>query len=165
MTGSIKKVINACLLGVLFVFIVGTISLNCQELPLRYQLLFFRNDGRIWIVLPPKTTLVEIVPSTINATGRVKAYNRKGEILALDENFDGNVTISTVVKKPSLKKGKLVVTRHDEKTIGIYTPENAAFIEIINSSSGFDGVVNVRDKRKRILTSQSGLDIKITNYK
>ena len=111
------------------------------------------------------TTLVEIYPSDARKRGWVKAYNRNGEVLALDRKFHGDVNVSTSVKKPSLKKGKLVVTRHDDKSIGIYTPEDASFIEIINSTNGFDGVVNVRDRKKRILTRQTGLDIQVTNYR
>lgn len=137
----------------------------CQSPPLEYQLLFFRNDGRIWVVLPPKTTLLEIYPSIGRIQGWVKAYNRRGEVLAVDKEFNGDVQITVASNRPSLKKGKLVVTRHDETSVAIYTPENASFIEIINSRNGFDGVVNVRDRKKRLLNSESGLDLKIINMK
>ncbi len=133
--------------------------------PLKYQMLFFRNDGRVWIVIPPKTTLVEIYPSFGRRHGWVKAYNRHGDVLALDRKFHGDVQLSTSVIKPSLKRGLLVVHRHNGVSIGIYTPENASFIEILNARNGFDGVVNVRDKKKRIIARQTGLDIKIINYR
>jgi hypothetical protein len=132
--------------------------------PPRYQLLFFRNDGRMWVVLPPKTTLVEIFPTRGDDKGWVRAYNRKGQILANDLNFNGEIVITTAGQKPSLRRGQIVVTRHEGTSIGIYTPEDAAFIEIINSTSGFDGVVTVLDKKKRILVQEGGLDLKISSY-
>lgn len=133
--------------------------------PQKYQMLFFRNDGRVWIVIPPKTTMLEIYPSIGRKRGWVKAFNRWGEPLAIDYHFHGAVRLTNGVKRHSIKKGKLVAGTHDGIAVGIYTREDTHFIEVINAENGFDGVVNLRDWKKRRQATQSGIDLKITNYK
>jgi len=130
-----------------------------------YKLLFFRNDDRIWIIMPRKTTFVLVFRSFPGEKGYIKCINSKGETLAIDRSFEGDVIISNPVKRPSLRKGKLVVTRYDGDAIGFFTPENAAYIEVLNSKNGYDGVVTVMDRKKRILCRQSGLDIQIIDYR
>jgi hypothetical protein len=141
----------------------GEVNIVDQQEPLSYQLLFFKNDNRAWIIIPPRTTLVEIFPSVGKKWGWVKAYNRWGETLAVDNNFHGSIFITSAVKRPAVRHGKIVASRHDGQAVAIFTPENAAFVEIINAENGFDGVVYVRDKKKRVLSSQSGLDLRVVN--
>jgi len=132
--------------------------------PLEYRLLFFKTDNRIWIIIPPRTAVLEIFPSVAAIHGWVRAYDRHGKTLALDKMFHGDAYVSVAVKNPSVRKNLFVTTGHDKRSVMIFTPENAAFIEILNATNGFDGTVFVRDKKKHILASQSGLDIHITNF-
>lgn len=129
-----------------------------------YSLLFFRNDGRILMIMPKKTTFMMVYRSEPNKKGYVKCINRKGETLAIDRNFEGDVEVISPVSQPSLKNGRIVVTRYNGNAIGFYTPEDAAYIEIINSRNGFDGVVTIMNKKKKILCRESGLNIRITDY-
>lgn len=138
--------------------------LNDDNAP-EYSLLFFRNDGRILMIMPKKTTFMMVYRSEPNKKGYVKCINRKGETLAIDRNFEGDVEVTTPVSEPSLKEGRIVVTRYNGNAIGFYTPEDAAYIEIINSRNGFDGVVTIMNKKKKILCRESGLNIRITDYR
>ena len=139
------------------------VLLNDKNAP-EYDLLFFRNDGRIIIIMPPKTTFVMVYRSEPNKKGFVKCISAKGETLAVDRDFQGDVELITPVYEPSLRKHKIVVTRYDGKAIGFYTPEDASYIEVINARNGFDGVVTVMNKKKKILNRQTGLGIEIINY-
>ena len=137
--------------------------LNDENAP-QYSLLFFRNDGRILMIMPKKTTFMMVYRSEPNKKGYVKCINRKGETLAIDRNFEGDVEVISPVSQPSLGNGRIVVTRYNGNAIGFYTPEDAAYIEIINSRNGFDGVVTIMNKKKKILCRESGLNIRITDY-
>ncbi len=163
-----KSITRILLLMMAVVLLSGTASAwdkTYESAPLEYQLLFFRNDGRIWIVLPPRTTLVEVYPSIGGKTGWVKAYNREGKVLAKDYFFHGLVISSSLVLQPSINRGWFVVNRHDGTSVGIYTPMDASFVEIVNSRNGFDGMVRVLNRRKQVLAVQSGLHLEIINLK
>lgn len=130
-----------------------------------YSLLFFRDDNRIWIIMPPKTTFVMVYQSSGNRRGFVKCIDKNGNTLAMDPNFSGSVLLSDSASRPSLDRNRIVVTRYDGDAIGFYTPKNASFIEVINARNGFDGVVTVLDRKKRILNRQTGLDIQIVDLR
>jgi hypothetical protein len=132
--------------------------------PKRYQLLFFRHDGRVWIILPQKTSLLEIYSTNGLTQGWVAALNVWRQPLAMDTAFDGEATVSSVVQKACFPD-KIVTTIQDKRAVGIYTPKNASYIEIINAKNGFDGVVSVLDKNKKVIARQTGLDIQVINYK
>jgi len=163
-----NKIKIIVLLSVIFIFIFTTLSAYAnpdkKEIP-EYDLLFFRDDGRIWIIMPPKTTFVLVFRSDAQTNGYVKCLNSKGETLAIDRSFKGDIMISTGVSRPSLRKNKFVVTRYDGDAVGFYTPPDAAYIEVINARHGFDGVVTVLDKKRRILNRQTGVDLRIIDYR
>jgi hypothetical protein len=139
-------------------------SYDAQEKLPEYKLLFFRNDNRIWILMPPKTTLVEVYRSDGYRNGYIRCVNSKGKTIAVDHSFKGDVVFSVASVNPSIRKEKLVASRYDGNAVAIYTPENARFIEVLNSTHGFDGVITLMDSKKRILNRESGLDLQILDY-
>ncbi|MCE1249070.1 MAG: hypothetical protein LWY06_20745 [Firmicutes bacterium] len=134
-----------------------------DKLP-EYKLLFFRNDNRVWILMPPKTTLVEVYRSDGYNKGYIRCVNSKGKTIAIDRSFKGDVVFSVASIKPSVYKNRFIASRYDGNAVAIYTPENARFIEVLNSTHGFDGVVTLMDRQKRILNRESGLDLQILDY-
>lgn len=168
---SARKFILPVFFITMFLFMSGIIQLTPafaqqkeEKVPHR-KLLFFRNDERIWIVVPTGTTFVLIYRSDGYSYGWIKCLDGKGRTLAVEPDFEGYVEVTDPVKKPSLRKNRLVVSRYDGEAVGIYTPPNTAYIEVINSRYGYDGMVTVMDKKKRILNRQSGIDIRITDYR
>ncbi|MCD4783721.1 MAG: hypothetical protein K8T10_07820 [Candidatus Eremiobacteraeota bacterium] len=163
-----EKITISILLAIILVFIITPFSVYANpdkgEIP-EYDLLFFRDDGRIWIIMPPKTTFILVFRSDAQSNGYVKCLNSKGETLVIDNSFVGDIMISTEVSRPSLRKNKLVVTRYNGDAVGFYTPPNAAYIEVINAMHGFDGVVTILDKKRRILNRQTGVDLRIIDYR
>ncbi len=136
-----------------------------NELPLEYRMLFFRNDHRIWMVVPKNTTVMEIFPAIGSQKGKVKAYNRDGEVIAIDRDFYGDTYLTTSVREAEVCKNLFVTTMFNTRAIRIFTAETTAFIEIINARNGFDGVVTLFDCNKRTQAKQSELDIQVTNFK
>lgn len=160
------------LLLMIFVFLTGSAAADSKssssseiiDSPPEYSLLFFRNDDRIWIIMPQKTTFVLIHSYDGNNPGFIQCIDSEGNTLAQQTNFIGLAFLGNPVKKPSLQKNLLAVTRYDGDAVGIHTPPNAAFIEILNSRYGYDGIITVLDKKKKVLHRQTGLDIRINNY-
>jgi hypothetical protein len=166
-------ILSIAILAILLLSICSTVIANEPLQPIHrentndppeYQILFFRHDGRIWIELPRGTSLVEIHQSYGNRQGWVRAYNQMRQPLVLDNRFHGHAITSAAVSK-AVFPNHIVTTTHDGKAIGIFTPANSRYVEIISEKNGFDGVVTVMDKNRNVLARQSGLDIKITNYR
>jgi hypothetical protein len=140
---------------------------NDQKLitnPPKYQFMFFRHDGKVWIELPQGTTLVEIYPSTGNMQGWVQAVNRWRQPLAVDNTFHGDAVLSTYSGNAAFPN-KIVTSTRNGKAVGIHIPAEAKYVEIINEQYGFDGSVRVFNKDMKVIARQAGLDIRVTSYR